>query len=358
MIEIPTEMNAAFLTGVSRLEVRRVAVPRVGPGEVLVRVRAVGLCGSDIRIFENGSPRIAYPAIPGHEISGDIVRVGSGAGGWRPEQRVAVGSLIPCGRCAACRAGDAQLCETSEMIGYQRSGGMAEFVLLPKRLLTHGFAARIPGALSYDTASLAEPLSTMLNAIERMGGVRGRSLAVFGSGGAAGLAVAASHILGAKQIVRLGRSVGRKNAAAATPTMHVRYAGPDAAQRTLFRATKGRGFDRVVVASDKAEMQTLAVSVTAVRGSAVLFGVVSNGEMVAMNTNDIHYRESTVVGSFGAAARHFQAAVRMLAKHPQEFAPLVTHRFPLSDVAGAYGAMTSARRTKIVVHPSGEKRAI
>lgn len=352
------DMTAAFLTGPSRLELRRTAVPKAGAGEALLRVRAAGLCGSDARVFRQGSPRLKYPGIPGHEIAGDIVALGAGTRRWRVGDRVAVGSLVPCGKCPLCRASLENHCARGEALGFQRSGGLAEYVVLPGALLSHGHAARIPPHMPYDLAAMAEPLATVLNGIERMGGASGQSVAVLGSGSAAGMAALACRALGARPVALAGRSRSLAKGVVGRRARVVPYGGFESTRKALLRESGSGGFDRVFVASDSADMQTMAVSLLAPRGCAVLFGVAPRGEMTRINANDLHYGESSLVGAFGAGRRHFESAVRLLAKRPAEFRALITHRFPLSQVHTAYGAMADRRRTKIVVHPSGEKGPI
>jgi L-iditol 2-dehydrogenase len=344
-------MTAAYLTGPSRLELRTVSTPRVNAGEILLRVRAVGLCGSDARIFVQGSPRVTYPAVVGHEIAGEIVSIGAGVRGWKAGDRLALGSQVPCGRCTACRAKAENLCESAEMVGYQRPGGLAAHLLLTKDVLTRGQIAKLPAGLDFDTASLAEPLAAVLNGFERMGGVKGRVLAILGSGGAAHLATVAADALGAKRVVVCGRSAALRGGVAAKLADVVASSDSFEENRRALRRASPGGFERIFVASDNAAMPTLAVSLLAARGTAVLFGVTPRGEMARINANDLHYNEASLVGCFGSTPRHFAEAVKLLAKRRADFAKLVTHRFPLSRIHTAYGAMADKRRIKVVVNP-------
>ena len=349
--DLSTSMTAAHLTGPSRLELRTVPTPRPGSGEVLLRVRAVGLCGSDARIFVQGSPRVSFPAVVGHEIAGDVAAIGAGARGWKPGDRIALGSQVPCGRCPMCRAKAENLCETAEMIGYQRPGGLSDYLLLTKDVVARGQIARLPAGLDFDTASLAEPLAAVLNGLERVGGVKGRSLAILGSGGAAHLAAVAASALGAVNVTVAGKSPALRRGALPAGTAVVTCGLSFEENRRALRKAAPDGFGRIFIASDNVEAPTLAVSLLAARGSAVLFGVTPRGEMARINANDLHYTEASLVGAFGSTPRHFADAVKLLARRRRDFSKLITHRFPLSRIHTAYGAMADRRRIKIVVNP-------
>ncbi|MBM3501130.1 MAG: L-threonine 3-dehydrogenase, partial [Armatimonadetes bacterium] len=137
-------MKAAVYQGTDQLVIQDMPTPTAGPGEVLVRVRACAVCGSDIRIYHHGNPRVVPPAVIGHEIAGDVAQVGEGVEGFRVGDRVASGADVPCGVCPACRDGRGNNCPVNYAIGYQFPGGFAEYILFNKTAVDFGPLHPIP----------------------------------------------------------------------------------------------------------------------------------------------------------------------------------------------------------------------
>ncbi|MGH7785222.1 MAG: zinc-dependent alcohol dehydrogenase, partial [Candidatus Binatia bacterium] len=168
-------MRAAFCPAAGTIALREVAAPEPGPGEVVVRVRACGICGSDLHWFL-GSLRPPH-VCPGHEIAGEIAALGAGVAGWHAGDRVAVEPLVACGICRYCRAGQPQLCRTMQIIGQQQPGGLAELVAVPAGAL---FA--VPAGLSWPIAALAEPTAVCVHAYRLAALPAGARVLILGAG--------------------------------------------------------------------------------------------------------------------------------------------------------------------------------
>ena len=159
-------MKAAVLEGIDQLVVKEVPDYKVGLGEDLVRVKTCADCGSDIRIMHSGNPRGKYPQIVGHEIAGEVVEVGAGVERLGVGDRVAVGADVPCGKCYWCENGMGTNCAINYAVGYQFPGGFAEYILLNELTVNQQVVNLIPDTLSFDEASLAEPLACAINGLE------------------------------------------------------------------------------------------------------------------------------------------------------------------------------------------------
>jgi len=174
--------------------------PMAGPGELVIRVRNCSVCGTDAKIWQSGHPNLSPPRVLGHEVAGEVVEAGEGAGGWSAGDRVQVIAAIPDGSCHECRHGWMTVCPNQERIGYQHDGGFAELMLVPAKVLAVDGVNRIPGGLSFAEASVAEPLSCVINGQEQAGVGEGQTVVVVGAGPIGCLHVRLARARGAARV--------------------------------------------------------------------------------------------------------------------------------------------------------------
>jgi len=174
--------------------------PSPGPGEVKLRVRNCSTCGTDVKISRHGHHHIVPPRVIGHEIAGEIVELGDGVTGWSVGDRVQVIAAIPCGECVECRAGWPTICPNQESMGYHYDGGFAEYMIVPRKVLAVDGLNRIPDGLSFEEASVAEPLACVLNGQELAGVGEGDTVVVVGAGPIGCLHVRLARSRGAKHV--------------------------------------------------------------------------------------------------------------------------------------------------------------
>jgi L-iditol 2-dehydrogenase len=322
-------MRAAVLVRRGAFEVREIPDPVPERGGLVLRVLAVGLCGSDERLVRQGSPRVRLPAVIGHEVSGEVVAVGKRVAGWRVGDRVAVGSGAPCGRCRWCRAEAESLCAMDRMIGYQIPGGLAEYMAVPAEVVRRGSVVRVPSEMSDDEAAMAEPLGCVLHAFERVQWRPGCSLAILGAGSIGHMMARLARRLGASRVLLIGRS-----------------------PRQVRQAARA-GYDVVMVACGGRGAGERAAAVAAKRGRIHLFGVSPRRQRSAVPSREIHYKELTVTGSHGCGNRHHRRAVALLASGRLALRTLVSHTFPLEGVREAFATMERRPHLKIMIHPQG-----
>ena len=176
-------MKAAVLEALNRMVVREVPDPTL-PDEnsLILRVESCAVCGSDIRIYHHGNPRVTPPQVIGHEVAGRVVAVGSAVTRFKVGDRLATGADVPCGECRWCRDGLANNCAINYAIGYQFPGGFAEYMPLNATTVRYGAVHHIPATLSYDEATLAEPLACCINGLELARVALGDTVVVIGAG--------------------------------------------------------------------------------------------------------------------------------------------------------------------------------
>jgi L-iditol 2-dehydrogenase len=345
-------MKALLLTAPSKLEFTDFPDPQPAADEVLLRIRACGICGSDIHGWDGSSGRRHPPLIMGHEAAGEIVATGSGVNDWRAGDRVTFDSTISCGRCHYCRSGDVNLCLDRRVVGvspadYKQHGAFAEYLALPARILY-----RVPDALGFEQAAFVEPVSIAVHAVRRAGELTGRSAVVIGSGMIGLLVVQALRWAGAATIVAVDLSSERLALArelGATQTFKSDACDPVAEIAAL---TNGLGADFAFEVVGVTPTLNLAIQSLRRGGRCVLVG------NIAPTTKDfplqsVVTREITLTGTCGSAGE-YPLCLDLLARGVIRTAPLVTAVAPLREGAAWFERLSApdgSRYLKVLLTP-------
>ena len=199
-------MKAAVLEQLEKIVVKEVEDPQIDDDSALLKVESVAVCGSDVRIFHHGNPRVKPPTIIGHETAGVVVKAGKNVTRVKEGDRVAVGADVPCGQCHWCRNGLGNNCEINYAIGYQIPGSFAEYMKLPRLVLEEGPVTPFSDALSFDVAALAEPLACAINGLELVNMALGRTVAIVGMGPIGCMMIDLARIMGATKVIAAQRS--------------------------------------------------------------------------------------------------------------------------------------------------------
>jgi 2-desacetyl-2-hydroxyethyl bacteriochlorophyllide A dehydrogenase len=332
-------MKAAVLHGPRDLRVQSAADPGVGGDEVLVRVTAAGLCGTDYSIW-TGDRAVAYPRIMGHEFLGAVAAVAPGVTRLGAGDRVVVEPNYSCGRCALCREGNRNLCFQRTAVGIDVDGGFAELARVPARCCWP-----IPAGLGDEEALLAEPLAVVVRAVTRATPRAGETAAVVGAGTLGLLALQVLKSRGARVLVasRTARRFDLARALGAEAT-HVVGQG---AMETAARTFSGReGVDLVVETAGTAEAVNQALALARPGGRVVLTGLPHEPTPVSFFT--VVRREITISGSM-IYQDEFPEAVRLLEQGLVQGRPLITHRFDLDAIAEAFVAHRDPASIKVAI---------
>jgi L-iditol 2-dehydrogenase len=341
-----------YAPGDVRLE--DVPEPVAGAKEVKIRVRNCSTCGTDLKIFRNGHPNMTPPAIMGHEIAGEVVEVGSEVtGGWAAGDRVQVIAAVPCGECRQCLRDRMSICENQTSVGYQYSGGFAEYLIVPQEVLRVDGLNRIPDGVGFDEASVAEPLACVLNG-QRLAGVgEGDVVVVIGAGPIGCLHVRLAKANGAKQVILADLSLDRLKLSAdrVTPDAVIDASSQDVVDEVL-RLTDGQGADVVITAAASGKPQEQALRMTA-RGGRISFfgGLPKDKPTITVDSNLVHYRELTIVGANGSSPEDNREALRLIASGKVPVKDLITHHIPLDRVLEGFDIVASGTAIKVTVEP-------
>jgi L-iditol 2-dehydrogenase len=345
-------MKAAVLEELGRIVVKEVEAPEIDDDSALLKVESVAVCGSDIRIFHHGNPRVRPPAIIGHETAGVIVQAGKNVTRVHQGDRVAVGADVPCGACPWCRNGLGNNCAINYAIGYQIPGAFAEYMKLPRLVLEEGPVTPFGESLSFDVAALAEPLACAINGLELVGMSLGKTVAIVGLGPIGCMMIDLARIMGAVKVIAAQRSRRRMEIARAYGAdVYIATEEEDLVARCR-EETGGAGPDVVITSCGSVEVHEQAVEMVAHRGYVNFFGGLGkNVRPASILSNTIHYKECFVTGSHGCVPRHHELAVKLLERRLVRTEPIITHYFPLDEINHAFDTMESKQGMKIIVHP-------
>ncbi len=345
-----TTMMAAVFYGRGDLRVESVPRPVPGRGEVLVRVRYCGICGSDLRTYREGSmpASLPLPRILGHEFSGEVAEVGPGVTDVEPGARVTAAPASACGQCLYCRRGSPTLCVNALDFGTTQNGAQAEYVLIPAPLMAQGGLVPIPEGVSYEKAALMEPLGTCWRGVCVRGRLqRGESVVIIGDGTIGLIQVMLAHHLGAGKILCAGHHDERLALARRCGADFTVNTSHRDVQQAVHEATGGSGADLVVVSVPDATAAQQALGLARGGGRVVAFSGVPRGSQVIVDPNLVHYGELTVIGSFNCTVEEFRQAVQVAGSLPLE--ELVTHRVPLEKAVDGYQLMARKVGLKVLV---------
>jgi len=297
-----------------------------GPGEALVRVRRVGVCGTDFHAFKGDQPFFAYPRILGHELGVELIEAPPGAGGLKAGDRCALEPYMECGRCVACRRGRTNCCAKLEVLGVHVDGGMRELITVPVRKLHRS------GSLSFEQLALVETLSIGAHAVSRAGLERGETVLVVGAG-PIGLAVIQSAQLRGVRVLATDVNEARLEFCRRQMGVEHTFPADASAEHALGAATRGEMPTVVFEATGSPASMERSFGFAASGGRLVLVGLCS--AKIAFSDPEFHRREMTLLSSRNATAADFDRVLSAVEAGTLDTRPWVTHRASLSDVCEA-----------------------
>jgi len=341
-------MKAAVFRGVDApMNVETVPDPVAGPGEVVVRVAACGVCHTDLHYIDHGTPTFkAPPMILGHEVAGTIARVGDGVDTFNPGDHVLIAAVLSCGRCNACRSGRENICDNGIMLGNHIDGGYAEYIAVPSKDMFH-----LPDEIPLiEGAIIADALTTPFHAVVNRGRVApGDQVVVIGCGGVGLNVVQMAAALGAR-VIAVDIAADKLDWAARLGATHVLDASTtDRPDRAVKKLTGGSGVDVAFEVVGQPESQVLALACLRTGGRLVLVGY-SPHEM-KLNSGRVMFREMEIVGSLGCRPLDYPRVIEMVRQGQVRLTELVTHRFPLDRINEAFDTLREGRAVRAVVTP-------
>ncbi len=342
-------MKAALLQGIKDLQIQAIDIPEIDCSEILVKVKAATTCGTDLKIYQRGyvDGVIKMPTVFGHEWAGDIVEVGNGVPWLKKGMRIRAGNSSPCLRCFMCQRGKYNLCEDMMWLW----GAYAEYIKVPARIVTLNTQA-IPEHLTYEEAAVTEPLACVLRAVEKAKTQLGDVIAIIGAGPIGLLHLLTVKKKGAAKVIVSDTIDERLHFAeilGADETINAKQ--EDTVEKTK-KLTGGYGADVVIEAIGMPATWEQALRMVRKGGTVLEFGGCPPGTEIKVNTEQLHYGETTILGAFHTTPAYFQKALNLIASGAIPVKPLITRKMKLDNINEAFETLTTSRSDiKISIQP-------
>ncbi len=340
-------MKRAELLRPGHMELRDVAQPVPGAGEVVVRIEAALTCGTDIKTYQRGHPKIPLPAPLGHEFAGVISAVGAGVERFREGDAIACTPTAPCGLCRLCLRGHDSLCP--QAVGRILLGAFGEFIIVPAHIVQSNMFER-PASLAPERAAVLEPLSCVVHGADRLLLERAERVIIVGDGPIALLFGQVAQLRGAGEVMLFGKHDIRLRAAEAVGLTAVDTG--DADIRTVTQElTDGIGADVVVECVGRPELWEAAFDCVAPAGELLAFGGCAAGTRASFDTYRLHYEEVDVKAAFHYGRADVRRGYDLLLDGAVNVDVLVTHHEPLDRMQHALDRVIARKAIKVAVHP-------
>lgn len=343
-------MKAVVLNAPGDFAVRQVEKPVCPAGGLLLKVLYCGLCGSDLRTLFNGHRNVKLPAVIGHEVSGEVVELGPEyRGDFKVGDQLGIAPNVYCGKCGFCRMGRYEFCENIRELAQHWAGGFAEYMAIPAEALSLGTIQRIPEGLPPEYACVAEPPSSCINAQEKLDVKLGDTVLIIGAGPIGSIHICVARARGAKKVFIADVKASRLEMTKAF--------GPDATIDSsrvdmieeVRRLTDGTGPDVVITANPVAATQLQAIEVARKGGRIAFFGGLPHGSStVPIDSNLIHYKGLSIIGTTGFAPRHHIQSLELMQSGRIPGDKLVTHILPLDEFEKGVELARAGEAMKVV----------
>jgi len=322
-------MKAAVLYEPYRIAVKEVKKPKIDAGEVLVKIKATGVCGTDVEIYRGKHSK--FPLIMGHETSGEVVQVGKNVDRICVGDRVVINPIFYCGKCYFCLMNRRNLCPHCGLLGRDiENGAYAEYVAIPEHM-----TFKFPERVSYEEATVIQLLTTVYHSQKRIKIMPGDSVAILGQGAAGLLHTRLAKLSGANPIIVTSRSNWKLELAkryGADITINQKEEDP---VKIILNHTNERGADIVIEAVGSPDTLKQAIEVVRPGGVILSFGIPTE-HIHDINFFPIYFKEILMVGSRASTGEEFEPSIKLVSTGAVDVKPLITHIFPLEKIKEAF----------------------
>jgi L-iditol 2-dehydrogenase len=339
-------MKAAVVYGENDIRISEIPTPVPGPGEVLVKVKASGVCATDVKILGGSGLPKELPIILGHEAAGTVEALGEGVTGLTINQRVAVYPIAACGECFFCRQGRYSLCFKPYGLGHGADGGFAEYVLIPRQIVRLGGTIDI-GDMSFDMAAMIEPTSCCVAAAEQCGTKAGDTVLIIGSGPLGLLHTIVSKVRGCRVIIidMNEQRLAKAKEVGADITFNTER---DDVFKEVRKLT-GIGADIVIAAVGVPEVIEKYLPLVRNGGVFNIFGGTPPGKTISLDPRWLHYGEIILTGTFAASLNQFKKAASLVQERADDIAKVVSVRCGLDDILEAVERVKNGTALKSII---------
>ncbi|MBI4301136.1 MAG: alcohol dehydrogenase catalytic domain-containing protein [Chloroflexi bacterium] len=341
-------MKAWVFHGPRQMSLEDRPVPQVGPGDILIQVKATAICASDIRVYK-GEKDARAGVILGHEVAGGVVDMGAEVEGFALGDDVTLYPILACGKCLFCQQGHRNRCSERTTLGYEHDGGLAEYLLIPEALVRQGHVMKVPAGLSLPVAALTEPLACCLNSLETCKVKLGQSLLIVGGGPMGLMHLLLAQALGCSLVIVSEPLEARRRIAREWGAITLDPRSQDI-RKEVIGLTRGMGVGAVVVTVGEPGIVLESLEVVSKNGCVSLFAGFPPGSSVTLDPNLIHYNVLILTASQNATPDQFRRALSLAPNLPS-LEKLITHCLPLGETLSAFEARMSQVGLKWVITP-------
>ncbi len=342
-------MKAIQLLGKNKIRLADVPVPEIGDNEALLKVRAASICGTDVRMFQNGYKNVSEesPLILGHEFAGDIVQVGKNVTSLEVGQKVAVAPNIGCGTCDLCVSGQTHLCNVYDAFGITIDGGFAEYVRIPENAIRQGNIAPLDASISYAEAAMVEPLSCVYNGQELIGVRPGDDVLIIGMGPIGIMHIMVAKLLGAGKIFVNDLSESRM--AKAKELFSDIYTISGDIKEGLAKYNQA-GVDLCIIAAPAADAQAQSVHYMNMNGRLLFFGgLPDHKKIVPIDTNVLHYKQLRIQGCTKQSVYDYRLCAKLVDDKRIPLEKIMSDTYSIDDYKQAFDNAVAAKGLKHVI---------
>jgi L-iditol 2-dehydrogenase len=342
-------MRALVFERPDTLMLQEVSVPRLDDGDILLKVKACLICGTDIRIFRGKKTKdVRLPSILGHEFAGVVAESRNET--FREGDPVSVAPVLPCGTCYQCTHGQENVCARRRAFGYEFDGALAEYVRVPYDYITTGNVFRVPQGFSFEEIAMAEPLACCINGQRNSPVKLGDIVVIAGAGPIGLLHTQLAKASGATVIVSEPNPSRREAALAVGADYGVDPRADDLPARVK-SVSNEVGADVVILAIGMPSLVNVAIDIVRKRGFVNLFAGFSVGDMPPIDVNKIHYKEINLTGTSASTRKDHELALRLITNKTINVSKIISHRFPLAAANEAFAVAESGGGIKVGVLP-------
>ncbi len=349
-----TEMKAALMYGPNDIRVEMTEKPKCPKDGVLLKIMAVGLCGSDIRNLTSDSRKGNYPFIYGHEIVGCVEEVGEEQTKYKVGQRLFLFPGTYCMECDNCVSGHSENCENEHVAKLAGTGGFAQYIAIGHEKIHYGGIYEIPDDVSYEAASLGEPLTSVFACLENAKVGYSDTVVIIGAGPIGDFMAQISKIRGAQKVIMVDLNEHRLDMAKQFGVDEVivsKLDDPQYAIDEVLKLTNGKGADKVISATPANATQAQSLYMVKKGGLVVFFGGVPKGSKTELDTNLIHYNNIWIKGHFGASYDQSKRAFQLATSEGFPADKFITHVLPLDQINEGIQLTKTGEAIKVVLHP-------
>ncbi|TCW38030.1 L-iditol 2-dehydrogenase [Thermohydrogenium kirishiense] len=347
-------MKALVFEGPNIINVKDVNLPKLQDGELLLKVKASLICGTDIRIYRGRKTKgVRIPSILGHEFSGEIVEVGGKVDGFKVGDVVSVAPVIPCLTCNNCKHGYENLCINRTAFGYEYDGAFAEYVRIPKAAIEAGNVYHVFGEVPFEYIALAEPIACCINGQRNSPIKLGNVVVIIGAGPIGLIHMLLAKVSGARTVIVSEPNEIRRNLARELGADIVVDPRVEELNKVVIDHTKGIGADVVIMAIGIPSLVNQAIDLVRKRGTINLFAGFSVGDMPPVDVNKIHYNEIKIVGTSASTRKDHELALSLIQNKRIDVSKLISNRYSLDNSIEAFSKAESGECMKVAIIPNG-----